>query len=139
MKPVTPSSITSGAEPQPKPTTGVPQAIASIITSPNGSGQSIGNSSAAAPPRKAGFCASLISPMYSISGWSSSGSITFSEIRRVGRIDLGGHLQRHAQALGDLDRPVGPLLRRHAAEEGEIALARPRTEPVSRASACMPW
>ena len=28
--------------------TGVPQAIASIITSPNGSGQSIGNSSAAA-------------------------------------------------------------------------------------------
>ena len=68
--------MTSGAEPQPKPTTGVPQAIASIITRPNGSGQSIGNSSAAAPPRKAGFWASPISPMYSISGSSSSGWMT---------------------------------------------------------------
>jgi hypothetical protein len=31
--------------------TGVPQAIASTITSPNGSGQAIGKSSARAPPR----------------------------------------------------------------------------------------
>jgi hypothetical protein len=43
MKPVTPSSITSGTEPQRYAITGVPQAIASIITRPKGSGQSIGN------------------------------------------------------------------------------------------------
>ena len=55
MKPVTPSSITSGTEPQRQAITGVPQAMASIITRPNGSGQSIGNSSAAAPPRKSRF------------------------------------------------------------------------------------
>ena len=76
MKPVTPSSITSGTEPRLNATTGVPQAIASIITRPNGSGQSIGNSSAFAPDRNAGFCASLISPMNSTCAWSSSGSIT---------------------------------------------------------------
>ena len=45
-KPVTPSSRTSGTEPPRNATTGVPHASASIITRPNGSGQSIGNSSA---------------------------------------------------------------------------------------------
>ena len=55
MKPVRPSSITSGTEPRLKAMTGVPQAIASIITRPNGSGQSIGTSSAIAPPKTLGF------------------------------------------------------------------------------------
>ena len=55
MNPVRPSSITSGTEPQRQAITGVPQAMASIITSPNGSGQSIGNRSAAALPRKSDF------------------------------------------------------------------------------------
>ena len=55
MKPVTPSSTPSGTEPRLNAITGVPQAIASIITRPNGSGQSIGTSSAVAPERKADF------------------------------------------------------------------------------------
>ena len=42
MIPVTPSSSTSGTEPRRVATTGVPQASDSIITSPNGSSQSIG-------------------------------------------------------------------------------------------------
>ena len=54
-KPVTPSSMTSGTEPLRKATTGVPQASASIITRPNGSGQSIGNSKAQALPRNSSF------------------------------------------------------------------------------------
>jgi hypothetical protein len=49
-KPDAPSSTTSGTKPRRKARTGVPQDIASIITSPNGSGQSIGNSSACALP-----------------------------------------------------------------------------------------
>jgi hypothetical protein len=49
--------------------------MASIITRPNGSGQSIGKSRASAPPRKADFWWSPISPMNSISGSCSSGSI----------------------------------------------------------------
>ena len=45
-KPVTPSSITSGTEPLRQAMTGVPQAMASIMTRPNGSAQSMGNSRA---------------------------------------------------------------------------------------------
>ena len=48
MKPEMPSSITSGTEPRRNAITGVPHAMASIMTSPNGSGQSIGKSRAAA-------------------------------------------------------------------------------------------
>ena len=55
MNPVSPSSTTSGTEPRLKAMTGVPQAIASIITRPNGSGQSIGTSRAMAPLRELGF------------------------------------------------------------------------------------
>ena len=76
--PDTPSRITSGTEPQRNATTGVPHAIASIITRPNGSGQSIGNSSAAAPPRNAFFWSSPISPTNSTSGSANSGLISFS-------------------------------------------------------------
>jgi MFS family permease len=44
--PVTPSSTTSGTAPRSKAITGVPQAIASIMTRPKGSGQSSGASNA---------------------------------------------------------------------------------------------
>ena len=65
----------SGTEPQRKASTGVPHAMASIIDSPNGSGQSIGNSSARASPRNSLLARSSISPMNSTPGWSSSGAI----------------------------------------------------------------
>jgi hypothetical protein len=68
-----------GTEPLSQAITGVPQAMASIITRPKGSGQSMGNSSASAPPRKADFSASPISPMKSTSGFASSGSISSSK------------------------------------------------------------
>ncbi|MNY83581.1 hypothetical protein D3C86_2264500 [compost metagenome] len=55
MNPVTPGSMISGTDPQFQATTGVPQAMASIITRPNGSGQAMGNSRALAPPRKSDF------------------------------------------------------------------------------------
>ena len=62
MKPVTPSSTISGTEPRFQATTGVPQAIASIITRPKGSGQSMGKSSARALPRRSAFRASSTGP-----------------------------------------------------------------------------
>ena len=49
MKPVTPSTITSGTEPRRSAITGVPAASDSIITRPKGSGQSLGNRVARAP------------------------------------------------------------------------------------------
>lgn len=52
MKPVSASSITSGTEPRLNAITGVPQLIASIITKPNGSGQSIGIDRPTAPAER---------------------------------------------------------------------------------------
>ncbi len=43
------------------------------------------------------------------------------EIGAVGRIDLGGDLQRHAQRLGDGDGAIRTLLGRDTAQEGKIA------------------
>jgi hypothetical protein len=53
----------------------VPQAIASISTSPKGSGQSIGVSSARALPMKSFLASSSISPTKVMSGCFSIGSI----------------------------------------------------------------
>ncbi len=47
--PVTPSLTTSGAAPSGKASTGVPHAIASIITMPNGSFHRMGNSEGGRP------------------------------------------------------------------------------------------
>ena len=96
MKPDTPSSSTSGTEPRLNAITGVPQAIASIITRPNGSGQSIGNSSACAPPRKSAFWLSLISPMNSTSAASISGVIPRSKYSRSAESTLAAILSVHA-------------------------------------------
>ncbi len=79
MNPVSPGSTTSGTEPRLNAITGVPHAIASIMTRPNGSGQSIGISSPTAPDRKSGFCASLISPISSTPPSASIGRITVSK------------------------------------------------------------
>ena len=98
MKPVTPSSMTSGTEPQRQAITGVPQAIASIITSPNGSGQSIGNSSAAALPRNSDF--SVVADLADEFDQRivEQRLDLLVEIGAVGGVDLGGDLQRHARA-----------------------------------------
>ena len=53
----------------------MPSAIASIVTKPNGSGQSIGNKSACAWPRNSVLLRSSISPMNSTPGSLSSGAI----------------------------------------------------------------
>ena len=71
--------MTSGTDPCLYAITGVPQASASIITMPNGSGQSIGKINAPALPRNSPFSPSPISPMNSTSGWSSSGWIVVSK------------------------------------------------------------
>jgi len=72
IKPVTPGHSTSGTEPHGLAITGVPHAIASIIASPNGSGQSTVKSSANAPPRNSAFSESFISPRNSTPGWKAA-------------------------------------------------------------------
>jgi hypothetical protein len=55
MKPVRRCATTSGIAPQRRASTGVPHAIASIITRPKGSGQDTGNNNARAPRSSATF------------------------------------------------------------------------------------
>ena len=68
MIPLRPCSITSGTAPQRVAITGVPQAIDSIITRPNGSSHSIGKSVARAFWSNSTFSPWVTSPMYWI--WS---------------------------------------------------------------------
>ena len=98
MKPVTPCSTTSGTEPQRQAITGVPQAIASIITRPNGSGQSIGNSSAVGIAEELGLLvvADLADELDQRIVEQRLDHLV--EIGPVGGVDLGGDLQRHARA-----------------------------------------
>ena len=65
MIPVTPWSITSGTAPQRVAITGVPQAIDSIITRPNGSCHEIGKTVARAFCSSSTFSPCDTSPTYS--------------------------------------------------------------------------
>ena len=59
-------AVRRGTEPRRNATTGVPHAIASIITRPNGSGQSMGKSRPRASPRSLPFSFSSTSPAISV-------------------------------------------------------------------------
>jgi hypothetical protein len=88
--------------------TGVPLAIASIMTSPKGSGQSIGKGSAIARPRNSPLSRSPISPMD-----STPGPFRFFDlvivIIKIGFVDLGRDFQRYSHAVGYFDRLFHPL------------------------------
>ena len=67
MIPVTPLTMISGTEPRRSATTGVPQAMASITTRPNGSSQQIGNSIAQARDSRSRLAAASATPNSSVS------------------------------------------------------------------------
>ena len=70
----------------------MPQAIASIIARPNGSGQSIGNSSARASPRNSVFCR-LVDLADELDARSAQQRLDrVAEIGLVDLVDLGGDL-----------------------------------------------
>ena len=62
MNPVSPSAITSGTDPRGWAITGVPHAMDSVITSPKGSSQSIGNSTPLDRDIRSAFSCTEISP-----------------------------------------------------------------------------
>ncbi len=133
-----PSSTTSGTEPHFQAMTGVPHAIASIITRPNGSAQSIGNSNAAALPRNAAFSASPISPMYARCHGAAPAARCPCASRRGRPCRPWRRCAAASAAGGDLDGPVGPLLRRDAPEEGEIVAASRGERQQVRGRPCGP-
>ena len=96
--PVTPWSTTSGTEPFGHAMTGVPHDIDSIIARPKGSGQSIGNSSAVALPRKAGLRTSSSSPMNSTDSPSISGAMRSRQWRSSGPRSIFAAMRRRMPA-----------------------------------------
>ena len=109
--------------------TGVPHAIASIMTRPKGSGQSIGNSRPRALPRNSCFWSSVISPMNSTFGCAATSGPIFS--RQYGsstRSIFAAIFRRTPARRGDLDGAVRSLLWRNAAEECQIVAGGMRIE-----------
>ena len=103
--------------------TGVPAARDSIITRPKGSGQSLGNSVAAAPAKKLGFWRSSSSPT-KVASWTEQRLDLALEVLDVHRVDLGGDVQRSARAPGDLDGQGRALLGADAPDEREVLAGR---------------
>ena len=79
MNPFTPSCTISSTAPPASARTGVPHAIASIITSPNGSGHRIGKRSTRASRRSWILPAWSTSPTKSMPGSSRSGRTVLSK------------------------------------------------------------
>jgi hypothetical protein len=124
MNPVLPCSMTSGTAPLSKAITGVPQARDSIMTRPNGSGQSMGMSRALAPPRNR----SSAPPPPRRCTRRADGPATarcFMVVCAVCIIHLCGDLQGHSRPHGDLDRIMDPF-------SGEILPGTPSTRPRLR-------
>ena len=98
--------------------TGVPQAMASIITRPKGSGQEMGKSRARAPPRKSDFSASLISPTKLHSRYVKKRKNTGFEIIPICGVHLRGDAERQARAASYLNGAVYTFLGCDAAKKG---------------------
>ena len=104
--------------------TGAPHAMASIITSPKGSGQSIGTIKAMARLKNSDFCASVDFPDEFDIRFCEKRLDHLLEIIVIDRVDFGRDLQRQSASLGDVDRAINPLLWRNASQESEIGRAR---------------
>ena len=115
--------------------TGVPHAIASIMTRPNGSGQSIGNSSAVALPRNA----VLVALAHLADELDAGAEERYDGLRKYGSSTAStlAAMRSGTPARRDPDGPVEALLRRHPAEEGEVTAARGRVERAGSGES--PW
>ena len=120
MNPVTPWSRISGTDPPRMATTGVPHASDSIITRPKGSGQSIGNSKAVAPPRKAPFSPSADLTEVLDERMVQQRLDVLLEVALVGRVHFGRDLEWTAAGLRDFDGSIDAFFRRDTAKEGKI-------------------
>ena len=118
-KPVTPSSTISGTEPSFHAITGVPHAMASIITSPNGSAQSMGNSRARAPRRKRSFSSPPTSPMNSTKEpcCCSKRLDLFVKVGPILLVDLRGNLQPPSRCRERWQLPGRAAFRARCARE----------------------
>ena len=120
ITPFTPSCSISFTEPRAKATTGVPQAKASIITSPNGSGQLIGNCSARVAQEFLLLVVVDLADIFDKRACRDQRCQHRFVIFAVRGIRLGGDVERDSRRVGDGDGFLRPFLRRDAAEECQI-------------------
>ena len=101
------SQMTSGTAPRRVATTGVPQAIDSSITRPNGSSQSIGNSVQRARCSSRTFSSCETSPRYCDASLRCGATSRGKYSRSSGLVHLAGELERQAHLLRDaIARPA---------------------------------
>ena len=103
--------------------TGVPQAIASTTLKPNGSSKLI---EVQQRPRAAEQAAATVGPDRADVAHPLPVESRLHELLEVAAVldDPGDH-ERHARALGDIDRLHGPLVRMDPTEEQEVVARRP--------------
>src|ERR1700761_5535063 len=138
MNPVTPSATTSGTEPRFSATTGVPQAMASIITMPNGSSPRAGDIRQGARPARLRFGHPpgqlLLGPPVRLTDEADAlaqpGRYLSPEVRQFGRLlELAGQQDGPPSRAGRVDSQVSALVRAEPAEEEHIVvLVRPERE-----------
>ena len=118
--PVVPSVTTSGAAPSGKASTGVPQAMASIMTMPKGSFHRMGKRRADGPGQQLELA--LVGHLAQVDGvGAEQGLHLLGEVLHLPRLaHLGGHQDPHAGPPGDLDGPVAALVVGHPAEEQDV-------------------
>src|SRR5258706_11339417 len=121
-KPVTPSSTTSATEPDRNAITGVPHAMASIITRPKGSGQSIGNSKAEAPARNFCLAASSTSPISRMVAVDLRFK-PFLEVTPLPTWYFRRDAKRHSGGARNADCGLRALLGGEPAEKGKVRSA----------------
>src|SRR5215217_5147200 len=131
MNPVSPSATTSGTDPLRQATTGVPQAMASVMTRPKGSAHWIGKARAAAWLSRSAFCSWGHSPWTSTSS-PRIGSTCSGPVAALALV-LGGdtHHQPPPGPPGRLDGQVRRLLLvGPAQEQQELLLVNPQRVAV---------
>src|SRR5215216_2793132 len=122
MNPVSPSATTSGTDPLRQAPTGVPQAMASVMTRPKGSAHWIGKARAAAWLSRSAFCSWGHSPWTSTSS-PRIGSTCSGPVAALALV-LGGdtHHQPPPGPPGRLDGQVRRLLLVGPAEEEHVVV-----------------
>ena len=129
--PPRPCSTTSGTAPRRVASTGVPQAIDSTITSPNGSGHWIGNTVTARPLEQLDLLVvrHLADVLDVVAQVRAHGRVEVLVLDRV--VDLAGQLQRQPRLAGDPHRVARALVGRHPAQEQQVAVV-PGVDRVAR-------
>ena len=115
--------MTSEAEPRSKAITGVPQAMASIMSEPEWFRPVDRHQQSKSPAQEVGFfrVANLADKLHPVS--AEHGTDSLVEIGAIVGVDLGRDLERNAAPARDGDGKIEPLFGRRAAKKRKVSRA----------------